>query len=156
MKEIKVNLPINLAHGTLLWIYASNNKVFHSSKRFDVVEFTEHDSNYLGEIEDVFPTNSKDRASIKALLKQSERVYGIYLDEEEGQAEQKKDTSKVDVLFFTTWDKMQHFAEDYFETYDQQESKRKIEVKRRIQARNEWLERGKRFLQDSTTQSKEM
>lgn len=146
MKEVYIHLPNNLMHGTLLWIDASSHKVFHSSKRFDVVEFTEHDSNYLGEVEDVFSENKQKLEVMLKGLKKSERIYGIYLDIEDEQAIVNKETIRANTRFFSTWEKLQSFAEEYFATYDQLESERKEESKRRKQAKNEWLERGRKFL----------
>lgn len=146
MREVNINLPNNLMNGTLLWIDASSNKVFHSSKRFDVVEFTEHDSNYLGELKDVFSSNKQHLDSIMKVLEGSERIFGIYLKDADEQEKVNKDTINAEALFFSTWEKLQDFAEDYFEKYDQIESKRMEESKRRKLAKDEWLERGRRFL----------
>lgn len=154
MQEVNIDLPKNLMNGTLLWIDASSNKVFHSSKRFDVVEFTEHDSNYLGEVEDVFSSNKRKLDSIMKNLKTSDRIFGIYLKDSQEHEKVNKDTINAKALFFSTWEKLQDFSEDYFEKYDQQETERKQESKRRKQAKNEWLERGRQFLKDSSTSSK--
>ncbi len=146
MLKTNINLPNNLVHGTLLWIDASSNKVFFSSKRFDVVEFTEHDSNYLGELEDVFSANKQKRDALMKVLGRSERIFGIYLKDADEQEKVNKDTINAEALFFSTWENLQDFAEDYFKKYDQLESKREEESQRRKQAKNEWLERGRRFL----------
>lgn len=146
MNKSNVNTLNELAPGTLLWIYASNKKVYHSSKRFDTVDFAEHESNYLGELKDNFPVKHPKYSTILELLKKSDRVFGICLNDHNGQAVQRKGTKKVDIKFFGSWDKMQKFAEDYFEKYDLLEEKRIEEETRRKKARNQWLERGKRFL----------
>lgn len=148
-----MDLPNNLMHGTLLWIDASSNKVFHSSKRFDAVEFTEHDSNYLGEMGDILSLNKQKRDALMKELANSERIFGIYLSDDQ-QAKVDKDTINANALFFPTWEKLQEFAEDYFEKHDQLESDRKEESKRRKDAKNEWLERGRRFLKNSNPSSK--
>lgn len=141
-------------NGTLLWIDASSSKVFHSSKRFDVVEFTDHDSNYLGEIDDVFSENIEMRESIIKMLETSERVFGIYLKKPDEEVKQDKDMIDAEALFFSNWDKLQDFSDDYFEKYDQLEVEREEESARRKQAKNEWLERGRRFIKSSNTSSK--
>lgn len=154
MQEININLPSNLAHGTLLWIDESSNKVFHSSKRFDVVEFTEHDSNYLGEVDDVFSSKKQKLDAIMKVLEGSERMFGIYLKDADEQTKINKDTINAEALFFKSWEKLQDYAENYFEKYDQLESERKEESQRRKQAKNEWLERGRRFVKNSNPPSK--
>ena len=146
MIKTNINLPSNLVNGTLLWIDVDSEKVFHSSKRFDAVEFTEHDSNYLGEGEEVFSASQHKLDSIIKLIDGSERIFGIYLKDNHYQSEASKSTISAEVLFFSTWEKLWDYAEDYFKKYDQIEVERKEEKKRRKQAKKEWLERGRRFL----------
>ena len=144
--KINIHLPSNLINGTLLWIDASSKKVFHSSKRYDAVEFIEHDSNYLGESEEVFSTNKQKLDSIIKWLDGTERIFGIYLKDTNHQTEASKSTIIAEVLFFSTWEKLRDYAEEYFKKYDQIEVERKEESERRKQAKKEWLERGRRFL----------
>lgn len=149
-----MNLPSNLVQGTLLWIDGSSNKVFHSSKRFDVAEFTEHDSNYLSEVEDALSSNKQKRDAIVKVLKGAERVFGIYLKDADHLVKGSKGMINAEVLFFGTWDKLQAFAGDFFEKYDQLEFERELESRRRKEMKNEWLKRGRRFLKNSNTSSK--
>jgi len=144
--KTNINLPSNLVNGTLLWIDVDSEKVFHSSKRFDVVEFTEHDSNYLGESEEVFSASQQKLDSIIKQIDGSERIFGIYLKGNHYQTEASKSTINAEVLFFSTWEKLRDYAEEYFKKFDQIEVERKEEKERRKQAKKEWLERGRRFL----------
>lgn len=154
MQEVNIHLPNNLVHGTLVWIDASNYKIYYSSKRYDVAEFTEHDSNYVGEFGEIFSMEEEERDSIKKMIKGSERIFGIYLRDSEEQIEINKDTINAEVQFFSTWEKLQEFAEDYFKKYDRIESEKKEEKHRRKQAKNAWLERGRRFIKENSNSPK--
>ncbi|MBP1968307.1 hypothetical protein J2Z83_000399 [Virgibacillus natechei] len=135
MNKVQVNIQKDLAHGTLLWIYAHNKKVYHSSKRLDNVAFNEHDSNYLGEVKKIF-SNKDKQESLLSLLDKVDRIYGICIND---QVTTNSGEKEVEVLFFQTWDEVQEYAETYFEKFDQQESKKE-------QVKQEWLERGRRYL----------
>lgn len=150
MKEVKINLQKNLPNGTLVWIYGSNKKVYHSSKRFDTADFSEHDSNFLGDIKEVFPKENRQRASVVRLLGKSERIYGICLNEE---GISKADSVKVQ--FYPTWEKMVDFAEAHFTEYDLLAAKKEEEESRKQTARSEWLERGRQFLKNNKVTPKE-
>lgn len=149
MKKVKIKLPINIGHGALLWIYSGSKKMYYSSHRYDITEFIEHESNYLGEFSEIFPTGDQQNAVVE-LLEQEERVFGICLNIEGGQADQ----SVSEVCFFPTWDRMLKFANQYFETFDESESKRLEEASRRNAAKKEWLESGRRFLTSPSTTRK--
>lgn len=149
MKKVTLNLQRNLAHGTLMWIYASDKKVYHSSKRFDAVEFTEHDSNFLGELEKIRPNKVKDRTTLSRLLKGSDRIYGICLNENFDQISPYKDSGEVEVIFFPNWEQLISYAETDFKEPDYEEIQRKYDAKQL------WLEKGRLYLQKENLRKKE-
>ena len=149
MNKVTLRLQRNLAHGTLMWIYANDKKVYHSSKRFDTVEFTDHDSNYLGELEKMSPKKAAQRTTLSRLLKKSDRIYGICLNENFDQISPYKDSGEVEVIFFPTWEKLISYAETDFKEPDYEEIQRKHE------AREQWLEKGRLYLQREKLRNKE-
>ncbi|WP_449354012.1 hypothetical protein ACUL41_11435 [Virgibacillus natechei] len=144
MKKLTFNLREDLPHGTLVWINASNKKIYCSSKRFDKLAFNEHASNYLGKAEDICSMKSNQDMLVDSLLEKTNRIYGISSNE---QVEKSDSVKEVVVLFFPTWEEMLQYAVPYFEDYDQQEKYEQEEIKRKKQAKQEWLERGRRHLQ---------
>ncbi|HLS61044.1 MAG TPA: hypothetical protein VK044_07940 [Virgibacillus sp.] len=149
MKKIKINLPINIGHGVLLWIDSVSKKMYYSSHRYDITEFIDHESNYLGEFNDLFPTGEQQNAVVD-LLEHGERVFGICLNTEGGQVDQ----HVSEVCFFPSWDRMLKFANQYFEEFDASESERLEEVSRRSSAKKEWLKSGRRFISSESTTRK--
>lgn len=144
MKKLIFSLRKDLPHGTLVWINASNKKIYYSSKRFDKLAFNEHDSNYLGKADKICSAKNNQDKHVKSLLAESNRIYGISSNE---QVEKSNGVKEVEILFFPTWEEMLKYAEPYFEDYDQQEKYEQQETKRKKLAKQEWLERGRRFIQ---------
>ncbi|UJL47755.1 hypothetical protein KFZ58_07835 [Virgibacillus sp. NKC19-16] len=144
MKKLTFSLRSDLPHGTLIWINASNKKIYYSSKRFDKLAFNEHDSNYLGKAEKICSAKNNQETLVDSLLEKTNRIYGISSNE---QVEKSNGVKEVAVLFFSTWEEMLRYAEPYFEDYDQQEKYEQQEIRRKKQAKQEWLERGRRYLQ---------
>ncbi|GAB3064366.1 hypothetical protein GCM10027286_29740 [Virgibacillus ainsalahensis] len=128
-------LQSNLAFGTLMWINASNKKVYHSSKRCDAVSFNKHESNYLGKIEKVFSNNDEQIALLSGLLENTDRIYGICMN---NKIPHSNKPENIDMLFFPTWAEMLNTAKIYFKKYD--------EKQRKNEAKQEWLERGRLYV----------
>lgn len=144
MKRVTLSLQRNLAHGILMWIYANDRKVYHSSKRFDAVEFTEHDSNFLGELEKVRPKQIQQRTVLSRLLKKSDRIYGICLNENFDQISPYKDSGEVEVIFFSTWEELISYTDTDFKEPDYEE------IQRKYDAKQQWMEKGRLYLQKET------
>lgn len=151
MKKIKLNIREKLTKGTLLWIYADDRKVYHSSKRFDTASFNEHDSNYLGDINKVVSTNKKQFTSLDKMLQKSNRIYGICLNEKDEKAIHNNKTNGDEVIFFPTWEKMNAFAQAHFTITDKIEA----EMQRRENARLKWLQRGQAYIKKQSKTAKE-
>jgi len=141
LKKIKLNLRKKLTRGTLLWVYADDGKVYHSSKRFDTASFNEHDSNYLGEIEKV-STNKRQLNSLYTMLKKSDRIYGICLNKKGQAAVLNNKTTGDEIIFFPTWEKMTSFGKAHFTITDKIEA----ETQRKEKARLKWLQRGQAYV----------
>lgn len=152
MKEIRIGLREKFARGTLMWVYANDNKVYHSSKRFDTASFSDHNSNYLGEVEKVCANNKRQLSLINSMLKRSNRIYGICLNKKGEEAIRNNESPMGDeVLFFSTWEKMLEFANSHFKQTD----KIQAEMKRREKARLNWLKRGQKYIKKKNTTAKE-
>jgi|SRR5690625_172426 len=149
MNNIKVNLPINIGHGALLWIDSSSKKMYYSSRRYDITDFIDHESNYLGEFNDLFPTGDQQDA-IVGLLEKEDRVFGICLNTEGGQVDQ----NVSEVCFFPSWDRLLTSSDQYFEKFDASESKRLEEESRKSATKKEWLKSGRRFITSESTTRK--
>jgi len=136
MKKVIVSTKENLDYGTLIWIYANNRKVYRSSKSIDSdMPFHHYDSHYMGMMEELYRDQEKHPLLFKQMIEESNRIFGVCLNKrrnEDGSRDMK-------VLFFSDWDSVQDFAED---TYPKLV---KAEVKRRKEAKQKWLERGKLF-----------
>src|SRR5690625_4113588 len=126
MKKVQVNLQGNFAYGTLFWVSASNKKVYHSSRRLDSVEFTEHESNYIGELEAL--TSKTNQTILLRKLKNTDRVYGISIDNEDG-LKKSETREKATIMFFDNLEKLMEYAEPRFEAYDSMKEKKEIEMK---------------------------
>lgn len=144
-----MRLRRNLAHGTLIWIYASDKKVYHSSKRFDRLAFRDQDYSFLGELEKVQPKNAKQRKALSQLLKGSDRIYGICLNENFDQISPYNESGEVEVFFFPSLEKLKTFAETEFKEPDYKEIQRKKDAKQL------WLEKGRTYLQKEKQRNKE-
>lgn len=149
MKKITLGLRRNLAHGTLIWIYANDKKVYHSRKRFDTVAFTDQDYSYLGELEKMPPKNKTQSKALSQLLKGSDRIYGICLNEQFDQISPYNESGEVEVIFFPTLDKLKTYAETEFQELDHKE------IQRRQDAKQLWLEKGRTYLQKEKQRNKE-
>ncbi|PAV28828.1 hypothetical protein CIL05_14475 [Virgibacillus profundi] len=134
MTKVTISPRKSLADGTLMWIYANNKKVYYSSKGHEVNEFNEHDSNYLGEVGKV--CKNQQLSVVADLLKKKDRIYGICMNEDNNQ-----NAKDVDVLFFSTWDKLLNYAETYSNETE------KI-VQRKKEEKQKWLEQGRRYLKN--------
>lgn len=97
--------------------------------------FHHYDSHYMGMMEELYRDQEKHPLLFKQMIEESNRIFGVCLNKrrnEDGSRDMK-------VLFFSDWDSVQDFAED---TYPKLV---KAEVKRRKEAKQKWLERGKLF-----------
>lgn len=142
MKKVIVSTKENLNYGSLLWIYASNNKVYHSSQRVKSdTAFSAYDSNYMGKVEGLYKDREKQPALFKRMLSKSDRIIGVCLNKRRGEDGMKD----VKVLFFSNWEDVQDFAEnDFPELVEKERNRRKA-------AKQQWLERGKRFANKKKT-----
>lgn len=140
MNKIKVRLNEKLQRGTLLWINASNHKVYRSSKRFDTASFSDHDSNYVGELEEVIAWTGLQKESIYNELKVADRLYGICLHNETVIPSTQNALSEK-VILFSTWDKMLAFAKKHFTTLDDA-------IARKEAMKKKWKEKGRQHVQN--------
>ncbi|MFC4386619.1 hypothetical protein ACFOZ1_02240 [Gracilibacillus marinus] len=133
--EVKQRDPQYL--GKLVWI-TNQEKVFRSVKRFDAFErFLQHDSIKMGDVSDVFPMLAYNQ-EIGSILGKS-RVYGIFLEES--------------ICFFATWEEVKSYADAYFEQYDLQLEKDRLEKKKQWEmARNRHLDKQKRLHEEAVQQ----
>ncbi|WP_249869971.1 hypothetical protein [Oceanobacillus saliphilus] len=136
MKKVIVSTKENLVYGTLIWIYASNKKVYHSSKCIDSdAAFGDYNSNYMGKVHELYRNQDKQPAIFDRMLSKSDRIFGVCLNNR-----RMDDGSKeVKVLFFSNWEKVQDFAENDFPALAE------TELNRRKEAKQKWMERGKAF-----------
>src|SRR5690625_1927139 len=150
LKKIRLNLREKLTRGTLLWVYADDGKVYHSSKRFDKASFNEHDSNYLGEIDKV-STNIIQINYLYTMLKESDRIYDICLNKQGQTAVLNNKTTSDEIIFFQTRKKMTSFGKAYFTITD----KIKAEIQRKEKTRLKWLQRGQAYVNRQNKTAKE-
>lgn len=140
MKKIKVHLKEKLQRGTLLWVSASNSKVYRSSKRFDTASFSDHDSNYMGKLEKVFAWTDMQKNTIYNEFKHVDRVYGICVHKNTVTPSTKNALSDK-VIFFPTWDNMIAFANKRVATVDE-------EITRKEAMKKKWMEKGRKYVQN--------
>ena len=136
MKKVIVSTKENLHYGALIWIYAKNKKVYHSSKAIDGnVAFSEYDSNYMGKVHELYRNQEKQPALFDRMLAKSDRIFGVCLNK------RRLDNGKKDikVLFFPNWEDVQDFAENEYPILVEKE------LNRRKEAKQKWMERGKAF-----------
>ncbi|MBR3120448.1 MULTISPECIES: hypothetical protein [Oceanobacillus] len=136
MKKVIVSTKENLGYGTLIWVNASNRKVYRSSKSISAdTSFHSYDSHFMGMVDKLYKDQEKHPLLFKQMLEKSNRIFGVCLNKRRN-----TDGSKdMKVLFFRDWDSVQDFAENGFPKLV------KAEVKRRKAAKQKWLERGKLF-----------
>ncbi|WP_067727738.1 hypothetical protein [Oceanobacillus damuensis] len=136
MKKVIVSTKENLSYGTLIWIYASNKKVYHSSKCIDSdASFSEYDSNYMGKVHELYRNHDKQPALFNRMLAKSNRIFGVCLNNRRSD----NGLKDVKVLFFPNWEQVQEFAENDFPVLAE------TELNRRKEAKQKWMERGKVF-----------
>jgi hypothetical protein len=119
----KVSVTINkeLPLGTLLWIYSSNGKMFHSTKRFDTKTFNNHDSVSLEQYQ--VACNSSD-SCLPEMLQKTNRIYGISFE-------------NTKAYFFLTLDELYSFGTPYFTALD----RRKEEARKNFEERTNQLKK---------------
>ncbi|MFC4024298.1 hypothetical protein ACFOUV_10885 [Oceanobacillus longus] len=136
MKKVIVSTKENLVYGTLIWIYASNKKVYHSSRCIDGdAAFSEYDSHYMGKVHELYRNQEKQPALFDRMLAKSDRIFGVCLNNRRLD----NGAKDVKVLFFPNWEDVQEFAENDFPVLAETRQNKKIEAKQK------WMERGKAF-----------
>lgn len=138
MKDIDVCLREKLPRGILFWVYADDYKIYRSSKRFDKASFNEHESNYVGEFDDIY--FGENKSLIFKMLEKSKRIYGVCLKGNGTLDNIKKGDMGDIVRFFPTWDEMYSFAQKHFKKADEK-------IKRREEIKRQWLKRGRKYIQ---------
>ncbi|WP_147629029.1 hypothetical protein [Oceanobacillus massiliensis] len=122
MKKVIVSTKENLSYGTLIWIYASNKKVYHSSKAVDgSADFSEYDSHYMGKVHELYRNLEKQPALFNRMLAKSDRIFGVCLNKRRLE----NGSHDVKVLFFPSWENVQEFAENSFPELAEMELTRK-------------------------------
>ncbi|HEX6594816.1 MAG TPA: hypothetical protein VF095_09530 [Bacillota bacterium] len=146
MDKNKVTFCKDVKRGTILWVYADDHKVFRSTKRFDVKSFNDHDSTFIGTVDDLCSTK-KNKKLVYDMLKSKDRIFGVCLNDKDHPNPSKKNR-RNEVVFFPTWKKTIEFANKYFTPIVK-------EKKRRAEAKRKWLQKGKQYVKKQNANVKE-
>ncbi|HLR79440.1 MAG TPA: hypothetical protein VK119_02510 [Bacillota bacterium] len=147
MDKRTITFQKDLKRGTILWVYADDHKVFRSSKRFDVKSFNDHDSTFIGTVEDVC-SNKENESLVYDLLESTDRIFGVCLNDESQSRGSTKETSNK-VAFFPSWKKAIDFANKHFKPVIK-------EKKRRAEAKRKWLQKGKQYMKKQNAKQQSM